>query len=248
MKSSDAQLKIRGKISNSELIEYSNYTQTQLVEMLASKEAYRRTIAVKVLSEKYELNDELVRLFLQVLTHEKKLYTKIELCEALSNGNIQTAKIMVKYLGMIGKNQHKKLPTNGFNKTSYPLPRDIIARALAHMNEDVLSVLLIVLKANNKIAIREAIDAIGFICFYKKIHTNSQIINALIQCFKNYEEDDIIRWKLVRAFESFTDSTIIKLLIEIKQNDCQLAIRNEAERSLKTINRLIKNKASLLNE
>lgn len=238
MKSSDAQLKIRGKISNTDLTNYYNHTQIQLVEMLASKEAYRRTIAVKILSEKYELNDELVRLFLKVLTQEKKLYTKIELCEALSNGNVETAKIMVKYLGTIGNNQHKQLPTTGFNKTSYPLPRDIIARALAHMNEDVLPVLLIVLKANNIIAIREAIDAIGFICFYKKVHTNPLIIDALIQCYKNYEEDDIIRWKLVRAFESYTDSRIIKLLIEIKQNDCQMAIRNEAERSLKTIIKL----------
>ena len=42
---------------------------------------------------------------------------------------------MVEYLGQIGNNQHKVLPTNGFNKKSYPLPRDIIARTLAHMKD-----------------------------------------------------------------------------------------------------------------
>ena len=56
---------------------------------------------------------------------------------------------MVEYLGQIGNNQHTVLPTNGFNKKSYPLPRDIIARTLAHMKEDILPVLMDVLKTNN---------------------------------------------------------------------------------------------------
>lgn len=236
MKSSDSQLKSRGMITSKDLQQYSNHTQIELFEMLKSKEAYKRTIAVNILSEKYDLTDDLIRLFLHTLKQEKKLYTKIELCDALSKGNVQSAKIMVEYLGQIGNNQHIVLPTNGFNKKSYPLPRDIIARTLAHMKEEIIPVLMDVLKTNNIPAIREAIDAIGFICFYNKIHSNTQIIDALILCLGNNFNDNIIRWKLVRAFESFNDINVIKTLMEIEQNDSQLVIRNEAKRSLKIIN------------
>jgi len=235
MKSSDAQLKSRGKITNEDLQQYSNHTQIELLEMLNSKEAYKRTIAVKILSAKYDLNEDMTRLLLHALQHEKKLYTKIALCDALSKGTVQSAKIMVEYLGQISNNQHTELPTNGFNKKSYPLPRDIIARTLAHMNADILPVLVDVLKTNNIPAIREVIDAIGFICFYNKIHATTQISDALIQCLRNHYNDDLIRWKLVRALGSFNDIHIIEILIEIEQNDRQLIIGNEARRSLKII-------------
>lgn len=119
----------------------------------------------------------------------------------------------------LGNNQHKVLPTNGFNKNSYPLPSDIFSRTLAHMNEKILPVLLDVLQTNNTLAIREVIDAIGFICFYQKIHSNSQIIDALILCLKDNYNDDITRWKLVRAFESFNEINMIKTLISIEQYD-----------------------------
>ncbi|MEW4153704.1 hypothetical protein Q0N88_28060 [Bacillus thuringiensis] len=236
MKSSNFQLKSRGKITFEDLQHYNNHTKVELLEMIKSNEAYKRTIAVKLLSEKEALSDDLIRLFLHTLTQEKKLYTKIELCDALSKGDIQSAKIMVEYLGQIGNNQHKVLPTNGFNKNSYPLPRDIIARTLAHMKKEILRVLLDVLKTNNVIAIREVIDAIGFICFYNKIHSNTQIIDALLLCLKENYNDDIIRWKLVRAFESFNDINVIHTLLDIKKNDDQSIIRNEAKRSLRIIN------------
>lgn len=236
MKSSDSQLRSRGKITSEDLQQYSNHTKIELLEMLKSKEAYKRTIAVKILSEKYDLTDDLIHLFLHTLKQEKKLYTKIELCDALSKGDVQSAKIMVEYLGKIGNNQHTELPTNGFNKKSYPLPRDIIARTLAHMKEDILPVLMDVLKTNNIPAIREVIDVIGFICFYNKIHFNTQIVDELILCLNENYNDDIIRWKLVRAFESFNDINLIHILMETKQNDSQSVIRNEAKRSLEIIN------------
>ncbi|WP_042348436.1 hypothetical protein [Bacillus massiliigorillae] len=236
MKSSDSQLQSRGMITSEGLLQYSNHTKIELLGMLKSKEACRRTIAVKILSEKYALNDDLIRSFLHTLKQEKKLYTKIALCDALSKGDVQSAKIMVEYLGGINNNQHTALPTKGFNKKSYPLPRDIIARTLANMKEDILPVLMDVLKTNNIFAIREVIDAIGFICFYNNLHSDNQIIDGLIVCLRNYHNDDIIRWKLVRAFESFNDISMVKILMEIEENDSQLIIRNEAKRSLTIIN------------
>lgn len=236
MKSSDFQLKSRGKITFEDLQYYNNHSKLELLEMIKSKEAYKRTIAIKLLSEKKDLNDDLIRLFLQTLTQENKLYTKIELCDALSKGNVQSAKIMVEYLGQIGTNQHKVLPTNGFNKKSYPLPRDIIARTLAHMKKEILPVLLDVLKTDNTLAIREVIDAIGFMCFYQKLNSSHQIIDALLLCLKTNFKDEITRWKLVRAFESFNDINVIHTLLDIEKNDDQPIIRNEAKRSLRIIN------------
>lgn len=71
-----------------------------------------------------------------------------ELCDALSKGDDQSAKIMIEYLGKIGNNQHT---TNGFNKKSYPLQRDIIARTLGQMKEEISPVLMDVLKTNNNL-------------------------------------------------------------------------------------------------
>ena len=70
MKSSDAQLKNRGKITNEDLQQYSNHKKIELLEMLDCKEAYKRTIAVKIVSTKYDLNEDLIRLFLHALQHE----------------------------------------------------------------------------------------------------------------------------------------------------------------------------------
>jgi hypothetical protein len=108
------------------------------------------------------------------------------------------------------------------------------------MNEEILPVLLDVLKTNKTLAIREVIDAIGFICFYHKIHSDSQIIDALILCLKDNHNDDITRWKLVRSFESFNDINVINTLMSIEQNDSQPIIRNEAKRSLRVINKRTK--------
>ncbi|OFE39440.1 hypothetical protein BGV83_25090 [Bacillus anthracis] len=116
------------------------------------------------------------------------------------------------------------------------MSQNIATTFLAHMKEEIIPVLMDVIKTNNIPAIREAIDAIGFICFYNKIHSNTQIIDALILCLGNNFNDNIILWKLVRAFESFNDINVIKILMEIEQNDSQLVIRNEAKRSLKIIN------------
>ena len=76
MKSSDSQLKSRGKITSEDLQQYSNHTQIELLEMIKSKEAYKRTIAIKLLSEKNDLNDELIHLFLQTLKQEKQTLYK----------------------------------------------------------------------------------------------------------------------------------------------------------------------------
>ena len=103
------------------------------------------------------------------------------------------------------------------------------------MDIEALPELLKILKLNNIVAIREAIDAIGFICFYKSNAYDKEIINDLISCFNTYIADNIIRWKMVRAFESFNTKLIIDMLTNIEQNDEKEIIRIEAKRSLDII-------------
>lgn len=235
MKSSNEQLKNRGYATIEDVDKYVDLNENELLILLKSKESHKRTIAVKLLANKIKLNNEIINLFCNMLLHENKLYTKIELCNALSKASVESAKIMVNYLGVIGKNQYKELPDKKFIKKNYPLPRDIVARTLAHMGVEVLPELINVLKSKNVVAIREVLDAIGFICFCNSKDYHEDIVNDLISCFNEYIEDDIIRWKSVRAFESFNDQIIVDLLTYIKENDDEKIVRREAIRSLNII-------------
>lgn len=240
MKSSNEQLKNRGYATIDDVDNYADLSENELMILLKSKEPQKRTIAVKLLSNKAKLDNKIINIFCNMLLHENKLYTKIELCNALLKASVESAKIMVDYLGVIGKNQYKELPNKKFNKKSYPLPRDIVARTLAHMGIEMLPELIKVLKSNNVVAIREALDAIGFICFYNFKDYHEEILSDLISCFNEYIEDEIIRWKSVRAFESFGNKIVIDLLTNIKENDEKEIIRIEAKRSLDIIKNKIK--------
>ncbi|MFS0784375.1 hypothetical protein [Bacillus sp. 1P06AnD] len=237
MKSSHAQLLARGKVTPAELQPFTHYTKEELTALLASPKAHIRTIAITQLVENDGLNDDVIILFLQSLKQEDKLYTKLALCEALSKGGIISAERMVAYLGKIGSNQHTCLPAEPSKKTGYPLPRDIIARTLSHMGPEILLVLLNVLKTGRASAVSEAIDAIGFICFHNKIssETETQIAAALAACLELFKDDAVIRWKVVRAFESFYSEDILHTLTLIAKQDSQSTIRKEAQRSLRII-------------
>lgn len=51
-------------------------------------------------------------------------------------------------------------------------------------------------------------------------------------CFDKYIEDDIVRWKIVRAFEGFNNKMVIDILNNIMESDSKEIIRKEAKRSL----------------
>jgi len=52
MESSDTQLKSRGNITSEGLKDYNNHSKIELLELIKSKEAYKRTIFVKLLLDK----------------------------------------------------------------------------------------------------------------------------------------------------------------------------------------------------
>lgn len=235
MVSSVEQLKKRGYVSDEDMDEYLNYSNNELMELLESKEPMKRTAAIRILAHTNHIDRELTKLLCNMLISEKKLYTKLELCTALSKATPESIEIMVGFLGMIGDNQYKELPDQIFEKKSYPLPRDIIARTLAHMSIDILPGLILILKSDQITVVREVIDSIGFLCFYNQPFNSEIVINELMILLNN-TNDDIIRWKIVRAFESFHSNVVIEKLHEIKNHDENEKIRLEAQRSINILN------------
>lgn len=237
MKSSIDDLKKRGYIENIDMKDYQNLSHEELYILIKSQKAYERTIAARLLGE--NALDEVSDILIEVLSKEKNLYTKIEICNVLEKCSINEAKKMIALLGKIGDNQHHTLPQSISKKVSYPLPRDIIARTLAKMNIKVLPLMIEVLTSGDIHAIREIIDAIGFMCFYNNVSNEKFIVEKLVECFETHQEDEIIRWKIVMAFSSFHDEDIVCRLEDVELNDKEALIKEEAKRSLSLIKRCI---------
>lgn len=232
MKSSQSELKNRGYICEEDVIKHKDLTKEELLELLKSKESYKRTVSVRLLGEKVVLNRYMITILCEMLIKEKKLYTKLEICDVLSKTGLEGTKVMVNYLGVIGNNQYKGLPDKEFNKKSYPLPRDVIARTLAHMDIEILPELIKILDSSNILAIREVIDSIGFIYFYNYSDNKDFVLEKLLECFEKYKDDEIIRWKVVRAMSSFKAERVLYILKTVENEDDKEIIRKEAKRSM----------------
>lgn len=234
MKSDVEQLRNRGFITAEDLSEYANCDKDKLLEMMNDKKAHRRTAAFKLISKYYSEKDELVRLLCEKLMIENKLYTKIAICESLADNGKSSVKIMLDYIGKIGKNQHEEISEKKFNKKSYPLPRDIIARTLCRMGREIMPELIEVIMGTDSVKIREVIDVVGHICFYER---NDDVLNEIIECYNVNIAEDIIRWKITRALSSFKSEKSKEKLTVILENEKNVNIIKEAERSLEMLNK-----------
>ncbi|QOR34072.1 hypothetical protein IMX26_11275 [Clostridium sp. 'deep sea'] len=233
MKSSKVSLKKRGYIEESEIINYQHLSEQELITILNSTLAYERTIAVRLLSKIRNINDlKFAELLLKALYKEKSLYSKLEICNLLKQGNINVARLMTRYLGCIGNNQYKQLPKKVSKKKSYPLPRDIIARSLAKMDPLIIPALIEVLHGDDISKLSEAIDAIGFILFYNQNELRDGYYNILISTMQKYHNNNIIYWKCVTCLSAFNTSKSISLLKSILTGDTPKIIKQEANRSL----------------
>lgn len=83
MKSSQSELKSRGSVSEEDIIKHKDLTKEELLELLKSKEPYKRTVSVRLLGEEF-LNRDMITVMCEMLLTEKKLYTKLEICDVLS--------------------------------------------------------------------------------------------------------------------------------------------------------------------
>jgi hypothetical protein len=231
MKSTNEQLKDRGFAFEEDIVLYKNYNENELLKLLRDKEAYKRTIAVKLLSN-YDKENH-IKIFCETLKTEKKLYTKIELCNALEKHNGKAIPYLIPLLGTIGKNQHTKIEIADINKKSYPLPRDIIGRILIRIGPKVFPELKKIISENKNLKqIYEAIDVIGHITWNYK---NYEMENTLVEYYQKNKANEFMEWKLVRAFQSFNSPETKEILENIIKTHKNKIIVEEAKRSIKRI-------------
>ena len=229
MKSNDLQLKNRGYLSDNDLNSFKSLSESDLLQLLINGAPHERTAGIKLLSR--TKNVQYLPNFCSILLKEKKLYVKLALCEAfviLGNDSIPS---LVPLMGKIGNNQHKIIKLIDLNKNSFPLPRDIIARILIRFGTSVLSFMETVLKEGEYCQVTEAIDVIGHVAWNYNDYSKEKI---LIDLYKN-STDNLIRWKLVRSFQSFISDSISNILETIIKNDPNEIIRKEAKRSIDRI-------------
>lgn len=241
MKSSEEQLKSRGYIDDQTIENWMHLTVSQLIDLLKSDTASKRTIAATLLFRNHHGTAEqmadrdmaVIKVLTACLVTEKKLYTKIALSEALGTYGAQASDYLIGYLGRVGTNQHQSLPTKRFEKKNYPLPRDLMARTICKIGKPALPSLRACLSSADYDQILEAIDAIGFISYYEQDVSSR---DDLIQLFTRFEGDPLLIWKLIRAMQAFNDPQTKDLLCHFTTSPIEQH-QWEAIRSLEQIRR-----------
>lgn len=229
MRSTQTELRSRGKASKEEIEACAGLPAEELVKELHNSDPCRRTAAAYCLHPEIEGAAELL---LEQLCRETCLYTRIAVCESLEKGGKSVAEKMIPYLGRVGKNQHKSLPDKVSDKKSYPLPRDLIARSLARMDLAVFPLLLDVLDTGDTWKITEALDAVGFMAFYHPSLVTEKNADRVIRLLKK-ENNEIIQWKALLCLSAFPVPEGIRVLKEYVGRTDLLGA--EAVRSLKLI-------------
>lgn len=242
MKSNISELRGRGYIGESDWISYRHFPEASLRKLLDSKIAVERTVAVRLLYEKSGLTRENVLLFCQRLAQEKSLYCRLEISRCLERAHPEAAKLLLPWLGRIENRQYQSLPESVSKKMSYLLPRDPVARILGKAQLPILPVLMRFFiekmegkwEEGEKEALREVIDAVGFLCFYHSFSEKERIFQDLERSFlREGERDEVIRWKLVQAFSAFPLRQALVRLKEVCYTCAEpVLIRREAERGL----------------
>ncbi len=232
LKSNNEDLLKRGYIFEEYLDKYNKYNKDKLLILLDSDIAYERSIAIRLLNTYFDYDDiNFTKILLNKLENEKALYTKLEISKILEKQNIKTAKLMINYIGIIGKNQHKKLPSTVSKKKGYPIPRDIIVRILSHMDIVVLPILVNVLNTDDKVKISEIIDGIGFMIFHSNKNNNKYFFQ-IKEVMVKYKDNPVILWKCITCLSSFNIPESKYLLNQYYDNINNEILKEEINRSL----------------
>lgn len=201
MKSKLEKLQERGFIAEDVVSKFKQISFEKQLELLKSKIASERTLGARLLS--YHKTNTTVDYLIDALKVEEKLYSKIEICNSLVVMDELAISTLIACLGKIGNNQHKIAPKKEFLKDSYPLPRDIASRTLIRIGAKAFPKLLQELKSKDKYVLSELIDAIGHINFNSY---SSTIFKPLQFCYQQNKTDDLIKFKIIRAFSGVIES------------------------------------------
>lgn len=217
----------RGEVTPDHCSLFSNLSDQALITQLADADPQKRTAAARLLGKRKCI--PAIHWLCEALAVETALYSRLSQCEALAAIGSPAVDSLVDLLGKIGSNQHTTLPTRGFYKKSYPLPRDIAARTLSTIGRPALPALQKNMLEGERASRLEAVDALGHICFYAQdIRCEPQLLAA----YARYAPDSLMRWKIIRAMQAFHGREVEEILISVILDDPLPELRWEAVRSL----------------
>ncbi len=221
----------RGEVNQTDISNFDIITEPDLLLYLQSETAVERTSAAIHL-RKYR-NSNVVEKLSSQLKVEKKLYTKIALCDSLVECGELSIEPLIGLLGKIGKNQETTIPETGFYKISYPLPRDIAARTLCRLGFNAIVPLEnFTTSTQNMNALTQAIDAYGHIVFSNKIKRSSKPFQEL---YRKHPKNDLLKFKIARCLSGIHDEWASLFLFEILKTEYE-GLQLEALRSLMLLN------------
>jgi len=217
----------RGEVNEADIAHFASFDEPELLFLLHSKIPVERSCAAIHLC-KYQ-NLTVVDKLCHQLAIEKKLYTRIALCETLAKCAESSIEPLIRLLGRIGKNQEIKIPETGFYKVSYPLPRDIAARTISRLGIAAILPLENFIKSSKDMnALAQAIDAYGHIVYSNKIKCSSSLLQEL---YKKHPKNDFLKYKITRCLSGIHDEWAKSFLLKTIQTGCK-GLRLEALRSL----------------
>lgn len=231
MKSSNSQLANRGFLSPGNETALLDKPFAQCLTLLQSKKAIDRTLGARLIG--IGKNAKAVDYLTKALQTEKCLYPKIEICNALVLFGTLAVTPLIGLMGKIGNNQHVAVCEKEFKKDSYPLPRDIASRTIIRIGTKAIPELLNAMGDSDIKKLSAAIDTIGFINFYEK--QPSEVYNSLLTCYYANIDNELIKWKIIRAFSGFSGS--ISFLTDLLLNENNQSLLQEIKRSLIIIGR-----------
>lgn len=161
------------------------------------------------------------------LCTERALYAKIELCETLAACGGDALEYLNPLIGAIGGNQHGKPGNYDLKKSSYPLPRDIVARILIRIGPPVLVFYRDRLADYPERALAEILDALGHISYHSG---NGLLAEELLGLYRK-GPTPLIRWKLIRAFQGLAAPSVGDALARAAAEEDGV-LQREAARSL----------------
>jgi hypothetical protein len=217
----------RGQASREFDSKYVVFSDEELIAKLDSFLAQERTSVARILGHRRCV--PAIGPLCDRLKKETALYARISISEALGEIGETAIPHLAGLLGRVGKNQYKVLPTKGFYKRNYPLPRDIAARTIVKIGVPALSSLEGVVAGGERECVLEAIDAIGSISFYEKVARSTSV---LMDVYQASGDDLLLLWKVLRAFQAFSSDEVRAVLEMVIGESAHPVLRWEAVRSL----------------
>lgn len=229
MKSSQQQLSSRGYLPKETVLE--KLEKNELFTQLNNSDPVQRSIAARSLGAYYIRLVGTAEKLLERLCIEKKLYTRIEICDALAKGDSHTVYAMIPYLNKLGNDQYRSIAeAKTSKKKSYPLPRGIIARTFGRMDESVASTLLDNL--HQKEYAGEMIEGLGYLIANNSTLQTVSNYEKAKEYYLKYKTDKLFVWKFVIFSSAFPYGFIEKTLTAIGKEFQEEAIQREIKRTI----------------